>query len=58
MSRFGTTASRATPDVFTAVSGIAALIMVLGCVWLVFHNIEHSSSGPNRQDGGIFTMLD
>lgn len=44
-------------DVFTAISGIAALFLVLGCVWLVFHNMEFSSASEGRADGGIFTVL-
>ena len=44
-------------DVFTAISGIAALFLVLGCVWLVFHNMEFSNASEDRADGGIFKVL-
>ena len=57
MSRFATTTTMATIDVFTAISGIAALFLVLGCVWLVFHNMEFSNASEDRADGGIFKVL-
>lgn len=58
MSRFATTTAKATMDVFTAISGIAALFLVLGCLWLIFHNMEYSSTSDGRADGGIFKVLD
>ncbi|MDP7028748.1 MAG: hypothetical protein QF733_00835 [Phycisphaerales bacterium] len=59
MSRFATTAAaKPTPDVFTAIAGIAVLLMILGALWLVMHNLESSSSGEDRGDGGIFKILD
>ncbi len=45
-------------DVFTAISGVAVLFLVLGCLWLVFHNMEYSSTSDGRDDGGIFKVLD
>ncbi|HJN80143.1 MAG: hypothetical protein QF723_00625 [Phycisphaerales bacterium] len=58
MSRFATTSAKATMDVFTAISGVAVLFLVLGCLWLVFHNMEYSSTSDGRDDGGIFKVLD
>ncbi|MDP7070155.1 MAG: hypothetical protein QF561_02275 [Phycisphaerales bacterium] len=58
MSRFATTSSKPVTDVFTAMTGIAALILILGCLWLIFHNLEFSASGEGRTDGGVFKILD
>jgi len=44
-------------DVFTAISGIAALFLILGCLWLVFHNMEYSSTSDGRADGTLFKIL-
>ena len=59
MSRFASaSAAKSAPDVFTAVAGVACLILILGCVWLVMHNLDFSISGEGRDDGGIFKVLD
>ncbi len=59
MSRFASTAAtKPMPDVFTAIAGIAALVLVLGALWLVMHNLESSSSGDDRGDGGVFKIID
>ena len=59
MSRFASaSAAKAAPDVFSAIAGVACLILILGCVWLVMHNLDFSSSGEGRDDGGIFKVLD
>ena len=57
MSRFATATAKPVMDVFTAISGVAVLFLVLGCAWLVFHNMEHSSASDGRADGGIFEFL-
>ena len=57
MSRFATASAKASMDVFTAISGIAALFLVLGCLWMVFHNMDYSSTSDGRADGGVFTVL-
>jgi hypothetical protein len=57
MSRFAAPSVRSAPDIFTALSGIAALIMLLGCIWLVFHNMEQSATTDRSDDGGIFNIL-
>jgi len=58
MGRFGTSTSRSTPDTYTGISGVAALILLLGCLWLIFHNMEYSSTSDSRQNGGMFKILD
>ena len=58
MSRFakkGTT--RAPLDIYTAVSGIALLVMILGCLYLVLHNMENGSAQDGRQAGSPFEIL-
>jgi hypothetical protein len=42
-------------DVFTALLGAAALILILGVVALVFANTEHSTVGSS--EGGPFTVV-
>lgn len=59
MSRFSSSSGgRAEPDIFTALTGVAALVMLLGCVYLVFHNMEASSTSDTADNGGVFTVLD
>ncbi|MCH2142388.1 MAG: hypothetical protein MK077_05265 [Phycisphaerales bacterium] len=58
MSRFATPSIKSSPDILTALSGIAALVMLLGCIWLVFHNMEQSSTSDRSDDGGVFTLID
>ncbi|MDG1838524.1 MAG: hypothetical protein P8I91_06965 [Phycisphaerales bacterium] len=59
MSRFASaSAAKSAPDVFTAIAGVACLILILGCVWLVMHNLDFSSSKQGSGDGGIFKVLD
>ena len=58
MSRFAAPSIKSAPDILTALSGIAALVMLLGCIWLVFHNMEQSSTSDRSDDGGVFTILD
>jgi hypothetical protein len=57
MSRFAASTSKPVMDVFTAISGIAALFLILGCLWLVFHNMEYSSASDGRADGTLFKIL-
>lgn len=59
MSRFSSdSGGRAAPDIFSVLAGVAALVMLLGCVFLVFHNMEASSSSESADDGGVFSVLD
>ncbi len=57
MSRFAAPSVKSSPDLLTALSGIAALVMLLGCIWLVFHNMEQSSTSERSDDGGVFTII-
>lgn len=51
MSRFASSGSiRARLDIYTAISAIALLVMILGCVYLVLHNMEH---GAAREGGEV-----
>lgn len=44
-------------DVYTALSGLAALVLLAGCLLMAFHNIDYSSTGTS-DDGGIFKMVE
>ena len=58
MSRFAKKGTAGAPlDVYSAISGIALLIMILGCVYLVLHNMEHGSAQDGRQAGSPFEIL-
>ena len=57
MSRFATSTAKPVMDVFTAISGVAVLFLVLGCAWLVFHNMEYSIASDEGAGGGIFKVL-
>ena len=60
MSRFNTPAVRSSGgvDVYTAVAGVAALVLLAGCLIMTFHNIQYSSSSATSDDGGVFKILD
>ncbi|MEE2719472.1 MAG: hypothetical protein VX727_06785 [Planctomycetota bacterium] len=60
MSRFNTPSIRAGGgvDVYTALAGVAALILLTGCLIMIFHNIQYSSSSATSDDGGVFKILD
>lgn len=59
MSRFGSTPSaKSHMDVYTAITGIAALVMVLGAVYMVLHNMEYGSSNDREQAPTPFEILD
>lgn len=59
MARFGSTAAvKARLDVYTAISGIAALVMVLGAVYMVLHNMEHGSTNERDQAPTPFEIID
>ena len=46
-------------DVYTAVAGVAeALVLLAGCMIMVMHNIQYSSSSATSDDGGIFKILE
>jgi hypothetical protein len=45
-------------DVYTAITGVAALVMVLGAVYMVLHNMEYGSSTDREQAPTPFEILD
>ena len=59
MSRFNAPVvqSGGGPNVYTALAGLAALVLLVGCIMMVFHNIEYSSTGTS-DDGGMFKILE
>ena len=59
MSRFNVPLAQSSGglNVYTALAGTAALVLLVGCLMMAFHNIEFSSTGTS-DDGGIFTMLE
>ena len=59
MSRFSSPVIRSGGgmDIYTCLAGVAALVLLAGCLVLVFHNMEYSSTGSS-DDGGIFKILE
>ena len=60
MSRFNTPTMRTSGgvDIYTALAGVAALILLAGCLVMIFHNTQYSSSSATSDDGGMFKILD
>ena len=60
MSRFNapTIRSGGGVDIYTALAGVAALILRAGCLIMIFHNIQYASSSATSDDGGVFKILD
>jgi len=60
MSRFSSPVMRSGGgvDIYTALAGVAALVLLAGCLIMVFHNIQFSSSSDTSDDGGVFKILD
>lgn len=60
-SRFGNTTGQAglggQINVYTALALIGFLIMLVGVVWMVFHNMEYSKDFKPGSEGGVFTIL-
>ncbi|MEE3001521.1 MAG: hypothetical protein VX908_02370 [Planctomycetota bacterium] len=58
MSRFNSPAVREGGglNVYTGLSGVAALLLLAGCLFMVFHNIEFSAEGQNAA-GEMFKIL-
>jgi len=58
MSRFNTPSVREGGglNVYTGLSAVAALILLAGCLFMVFHNIEFSAEGQNAT-GEMFKIL-
>ena len=43
-------------DVYTALLGIAALVLAAGVALMAMRNMEHSASAPNST-GGVLTLV-
>ncbi|HMN95915.1 MAG TPA: hypothetical protein PKC43_09965 [Phycisphaerales bacterium] len=58
MSQFGTPARRigGEIDVYTALLGVAALVLLAGVVLMAMRNIDHSR-GSDAESGGVFTLV-
>ncbi|MDG2292362.1 MAG: hypothetical protein P8L37_06860 [Phycisphaerales bacterium] len=59
MSRFNSPVVRSSGgiNVYTGLAGVAALILLVGCLAMVFHNIQYSSTGTS-ENGAIFKVLE
>ncbi len=60
MSRFNsapTVQSSGGINVYTGLAGVAALILLVGCLAMVLHNTQYSATGTS-EDGGIFKILE
>jgi hypothetical protein len=59
MSRFASAKGvKAHLDVYSAISGIAALVMILGAVYMVFHNMEHGSADGRGEAPTPFEIIE
>lgn len=59
MSRFASSGNvRPRLDIYTAVSGIALLVMILGCLYLVLHNMEHGSIRAGAEASSPFEIIE
>ena len=58
MSRFNTPSVRegGSLNIYTGLAGVAALVLLAGCLFMVFHNIEFSAEGQNAA-GEMFKIL-
>lgn len=58
MSQFGTPTRRlgGELDVYTALLGIAALVLIAGIAVLAMRNMEHSKAS-DRDQGGLFAIV-
>ncbi|MEE2908724.1 MAG: hypothetical protein VX527_12945 [Planctomycetota bacterium] len=61
-SRFGNTSGQAGQggqvNVYTALTLVGFLIMLVGVVWMIFHNMDYSKDFKTGSEGGVFTILD
>jgi hypothetical protein len=60
MSQFSTPTPRRSGgdlDVYTGILCAAFLVLAAGVFLLALRNIDHSSSGPGRDDGGMFKLI-
>ena len=61
-SRFGNSTGQPRPggqiNVYTALSLVGFLMMLVGVVWMVFYNMDYSEGYSPGSEGGVFTILD
>ncbi|MAT80517.1 MAG: hypothetical protein CMJ29_02590 [Phycisphaerae bacterium] len=61
-SRFGNTTGSSSQggqiNIYTVLALVGFLIMLVGVVWMIFHNMDYSQGFTQGSEGGIFTILD
>ncbi|MDG2424834.1 MAG: hypothetical protein P8M22_12760 [Phycisphaerales bacterium] len=61
-SRFGNSSGQASQggqvNVYTVLTLVGFLIMLVGVVWMIFHNMDYSKDFTNGSEGGVFAILD
>lgn len=61
-SRFGNSTGQPRPsgqiNVYTALSCVGFLIMLVGVLWMIFFNMDYSEGFSRGSEGGIFTIVD
>ena len=45
-------------NVYTALSLVGFLIMLIGVIWMIFHNKDYSEGFSRGSEGGMFTILE
>lgn len=59
--RFGSSSSAANApqaNIYTVLALVAFLILLIGVLWMVFHNMEYSKGYARGSEGGVFAILD
>ena len=60
--RFGSSSSSAASgpetNIYTALALVAYLILLVGVLWMVFHNMEYSKGYSRGAEGGVFAILE
>ena len=60
--RFGSSSSGAVngpeTNIYTALALVAFLILLVGVLWMVFHNMEYSEGYTRGAEGGVFAILE
>lgn len=60
MSQFSGKAARRAGgdvDVYTGLLFVATIVLAVGVYFLATTNMDHSASGPNTGDGGLFKIV-
>lgn len=60
--RFGSSSSQAAnapeTNIYTSLALVAFLILLVGVLWMVFHNMEYSKGYARGGEGGVFAILE